>query len=186
MDVEVRGEVRLFGGRSSEERVALERRYADLWAEFGASVTRLAASYEAAPQAREDLLQDIRLAIWMALPRFRGESSVRTFVFRIAHNRASTHVWRRRKTISTEALESVDVPDAQGSPDKAMFESLDHARFLAAIRSLPAPMKQVIILALEEIPHREIAAILGTSEGNVAVRLTRARAALRQKLVGSE
>ena len=47
----------------------------------------LAFSYEAVASVREELVQEIALAIWQALPRFRGECSERTFVFRIAHNR---------------------------------------------------------------------------------------------------
>ena len=68
-----------------------EVRFGRLLQEHGPALNRLAAGYEWDPVERQDLLQDIALAIWRALPAFRGESSERTFVFRIAHNRGLTH-----------------------------------------------------------------------------------------------
>ena len=60
----------------------------------GAALRRLAAAYEADAGRREDLVQETCVAIWTALPRFRGASSLRTFVFKIAHNQALKHVAR--------------------------------------------------------------------------------------------
>src|SRR5207245_2506543 len=79
------------------ESQRLEQEYERIWLEYGASLGRLASSYEWEPQARQDLLQEIRLAIWVALPKFRNESSLRTFIFRIAHNRALTHIWQKKR-----------------------------------------------------------------------------------------
>ena len=97
--------------RDSHESGSLESQYSELWAEFGGSLARLVQSYEALPQAQEDLLQEIRLAIWMALPKFRGDSSLKTFVFRIAHNRSLTHVWHRRQASIVEPLDGVEIKD---------------------------------------------------------------------------
>ena len=60
-------------------------------------ITRIASSHEAEPHLAEDLVQDIYFAIWRALPSFRGDASLRTFVARIAANRAVTHVARAVK-----------------------------------------------------------------------------------------
>jgi RNA polymerase sigma-70 factor (ECF subfamily) len=164
----------------------LEHQFAKLWTEFGPSLGRLASAYEADPQRREDLLQDIRLATWMALPRFRGDSSPRTFVFRIAHNRGLTHVWRRRNSNLPQTIEGLELQDPRTGPEEIAIKNLNQKLFINAIRSLPIPMMQVMTLALEELPHKEIASILGTNENNVAVRLNRARALLRQKLGETE
>ena len=60
------------------------------------------------------------------------------------------------------------------------YERREHeSRLLAAVRALPVPYRQVITLMLEGLPHREIAAVLGTTENNVGVRASRARAAIR-------
>jgi RNA polymerase sigma-70 factor (ECF subfamily) len=165
---------------SNTRRDQLEAEYERLWAEFGASLGRLASSYESRPHACEDLLQDIRLAIWTALPRFRGDASLRTFVFRIAHNRALTHVWQRKKAGQPE--ESEEVVDERENPEASAIQTANRLRLVEAIRGLPIPFRQVLTLALEDLTHAEIAAVLGISENNVAVRMNRARNLLKEIL----
>jgi len=177
-----------FPGRTTNiveaERNQLEREYEELWSTFGPSLSRLASSYESETHAREDLLQEIRLAIWVALPRFRRESSLRTFVFRVAHNRALTHVWRRKRAGVSEEAE--ELPDPRSSPEVDAMQRVDQLRLIEAIRQLPIPFRQVLTLALEDLTHAEIAAVLGISENNVAVRMNRARNLLREKLGSRE
>jgi RNA polymerase sigma factor (sigma-70 family) len=168
---------------SNTRRDQLEAEYERLWAEFGASLGRLASSYESRPHAREDLLQDIRLAIWTALPRFRGDASLRTFIFRIAHNRALTHVWQRKKAGQSE--EPDDVVDVRENPEASAIQTTNRVRLVEAIRGLPIPFRQVITLALEDLSHGEIATVLGISENNVAVRMNRARNLLKE-ILGSQ
>ena len=165
-------------GKTRSEQ--LEAEYERLWTEFGSSIGRLASSYESRAHAREDLLQDIRLAIWTALPRFRGDSSLRTFVFRIAHNRALTHVWQRKRTGQSEEAENV--VDARENPEASVIQNANRVKLVEAIRGLPIPFRQVITLALEDLSHAEIAAVLGISENNVAVRMNRARNLLKEIL----
>ena len=162
------------------EREQLEREYEQLWRDHGASLARLASSYELNTHAREDLLQEIRLAIWVALPRFRGESSLRTFLFRIAHNRALTHVFGRKKNISVE--DSEEAIDTRKGPEAAVIHAASCSRLMTAIRQLPLPFRHVITLSLEDLSYAEIASVLGITENNVGVRINRARKLLRDKL----
>lgn len=159
-----------------------EAEYLRIIGEHEPAVRRLAASYEREPARREDLVQEIWLALWQALPSFRGECAERTFVFRIAHNRAITHVrhWVRRQT---DALEE-DAGIAAGTPDpeRAAAEHQQRERLQAAVRQLPLGLRQAIVLRLEGLSQREIADVLGITENSVAVRLTRARAALARQL----
>jgi len=150
---------------------------------FGASISRVAGAYESRPELREDLLQEIRLAIWIALPKFRGDSSLRTFVFRIAHNRALTHIWRRKRGGKSEEAEHLH--DARPNPEATVIQHTNESRLMTAVSQLPIPLRQVIMLALEELPYTEIGAVLGISEGNVAVRVNRARKLLRENLGGT-
>jgi RNA polymerase sigma factor (sigma-70 family) len=143
---------------------------------------RLAGSYAGSTGERDDLLQEISLALWQALPRFRGESSERTFLFRIAHNRCINHIARRRSMDSLQALE-LDPADESRPVDQALSQQQDSARLTDAVRRLPVIQRQVIVLALEDMEYNEIAEVLGISESNVGVRLNRARASLR-KLMG--
>ena len=87
---------------SSLSPADLERRLNALLAVHGSSLSRLAGSYVRGAGDCDDLLQEIIVAIWRALPRFRGECSERTFVFRIAHNRAIAHITRRRLPLADE------------------------------------------------------------------------------------
>lgn len=155
-----------------------QERYVRIREEYGPALARVIRSYAQSGSDADDLAQDIALALWNALPRFRGECSERAFVLRVAHNRGLNHLWRRR---SPESLPS-ELVDPSPHPDVQTQRREDVDRLFAAIRSLSPPLRQVLTLALEELPHAEIAAALGISEGNVAVRLSRARAALRSLL----
>jgi len=159
-----------------------DARFDRLLRDHEAVVRRLAHSYERDPARRQDLVQEIWLAVWQALPRFRGEASERTFVFRIAHNRAVTHIehWQRRRT---EVLDE-DAPWADVGPDPeyALSQRERQERLRAAVQALPLNLRQVVVLTLEGLSHAEVADIVGISENNVAVRMTRARAELTRLL----
>jgi RNA polymerase sigma factor (sigma-70 family) len=165
---------------------AAEEQFDRIMRDHGAAIGRLAASYEASSGSREELAQEIALAIWQALPNFRGECSERTFIYRIAHNRALTHVWRRRP--SHEPLEDLSEQqhpvDPQPRPDEQAAQKGRRASLMSAIQSLPVAHRQVLLLTLEELSQAEIAEVLGITETNVAVRLNRARKALKEAMEG--
>jgi RNA polymerase sigma-70 factor (ECF subfamily) len=158
-----------------------QRFLALLNANLGA-LRRLSSSYAGSTGERDDLLQEIALALWQALPRFRGESSERTFLFRIAHNHCINHIVRRRPVESLQHLE-LDPEDGGRPVDMALSAAQESARLVDAVRRLPLIQREVVVLALEDMDYAEIAAVLGISETNVGVRLNRARANLR-KLMG--
>ena len=141
---------------------------------------RIAASYGRSSSEREDLLQDIAVAVWSALPGFRGECSERTFLLRIAHNRALSFLSKRG--ISAERIEDhEESAEASSGKNPALtYERKERgSQLLAATRALPLPHRQVMLLLLEGLSQREVASVLGISDNNVAVRANRARAALR-------
>lgn len=149
--------------------------------EYGAALGRLAAAYERDEHEREDLLQDILFALWRALPSFRGECSERTFVYRVAHNRALTH--RRRARPLGEDLERAGpVFDPRADPAERAVASERRQHLLDAVRRLPPSYRQVVTLRLEDLANAEIAEVLGVNENTVAIRLTRARKALAELL----
>jgi RNA polymerase sigma factor (sigma-70 family) len=165
----------------SVDRRVLAEQYERIFSAYGAALVRLTACYESRPDAREDLLQEIFVAIWKALPSFRGDCSEKTFALRVAHNRCLTHVWRRGRSRESEGA-LPEVPDPRRSPEALAIESRRREALLAAIRALPVNYRQVIMLALEDLSPAEIAAVLGVTENNTGVRLNRARKALRQIL----
>lgn len=130
---------------------------------------------------REDLLQEILFAIWTALPRFRGDCSERTFAFRVGHNRGLTH--RARRRVAWSNIDHMPpVADPRADPEEDATRAQIQERLGAAIGLLSPPQREVIVLSLEGLSNREVAEVLGTTENNVAVRLTRARKALRAVL----
>jgi RNA polymerase sigma factor (sigma-70 family) len=159
-----------------------DRDFEQVLAEFGPALRRLAGSYEPDGDRRDDLAQEIAIALWRALPRFRGDCSLRTFVYRIAHNRALTHVWRRGRSRATDVAAAEHVVDPAESPESRVARGQRRERLDVAIRTLPIVHRQVLTLALEDLSHAEIAGVLGIRENAVAVRLTRARQALREAL----
>ena len=153
--------------------------------EHGAALRRVARIYEWDAARQDDLFQDICVAIWRALPSFRGESSERTFVFRIAHNRGVTH--RARRAPAAMPLDDA-AHVAQASPDLdvAIYRQQQRAALAAAVNQLPVTLAQVLTMTLEGLSHREIAEVLGTTENNVAVRATRARSRIRAILAARQ
>ncbi len=152
----------------------------EVWRLHGASVARVAASYAPPGADREDLLQEIAVAIYRALGRHRGESSVRTYVLRIAHNCGMKRVTRR--PAATALLEESEHAVASPGPEQLVSGRQEADRIAAAIRTLPIGQRQVLALALEQLSLVEIAEVLALQENAVAVRLHRARAALRERL----
>jgi RNA polymerase sigma-70 factor (ECF subfamily) len=148
---------------------------------------RLVASYARSDADRADLRQDVALALWSALPSFRGDCSERTFLLRIAHNRALTFI-ARRGLPTDEVEDHADrvVATSGKNPAIAYERKQRESRLLAAVRALPVLHRQVITLMLEGLSHREIASVLGTTENNVGVRANRARAAVRVLLEDTE
>ena len=156
----------------------------DLLREHGPALWRVIASYAPPGAEREDLAQDVLLAVWQALQRFRGGSSLKTFVLRIAHNRGLSHAWaraRRPSAAGSEAAE-VEVPDPRPAPDEQAAANQQSERLLRHLRALTLGQRQVLSLALEGVAHAEIGSIAGITVENVAVRLGRARDALKRSL----
>jgi RNA polymerase sigma factor (sigma-70 family) len=168
----------------SPGRRALEQQFERILGEHGGALSRLAYSYEAVRSVREELVQEIALAIWQALAHFRGECSERTFVFRIAHNRGLSHVGRRRPPHEPlEDLKDADQPvDPRPHPEARAAQTDQRQRLMSAIQLLPVMHRQILVLVLEGLSHAEIAEVVGITENNVAVRLNRAREALKDTM----
>lgn len=156
-------------------------RFARVVAEHGGMLVRFAASFERNRQAREDLVQDIMLAVWQALPAFRGESSLKTYVIGVAHRRCASHVMRAMGQPQHEELDE-EWADEQPGPEALAGLSQQQRRLLEALHRIPPGQRQLVLLALEGMRYEEIAEMLGISINNVGVRLNRAKAALKEAL----
>jgi RNA polymerase sigma factor (sigma-70 family) len=161
-----------------------EARFDRILREYGPALSRLASGYEKVAGARDELMQEIALAIWQALPHFRGDCTERTFVYRIAHNRGLMHVWKRQPALDPldELPQSLEPIDPKPHPEEQAAIAHERNRLRSAIQRLPVVYRQVVMLMLEDLTHGEIAEVLGITETNVAVRMNRARKALKEAL----
>lgn len=161
-----------------------EDRFGRILRDYGPALSRLAFGYEKVASVREELVQDIALAVWQALPHFRGECSERTFIYRIAHNRGLSHACKRRPEHQPldELPQLLEPVDPRPHPEAQAVNTHQRHRLRTAIQRLPLAYRQVVMLMLEELSHAEIAEVLGLTESNVAVRLNRARKALKESL----
>jgi RNA polymerase sigma-70 factor (ECF subfamily) len=161
----------------------LEARFEKLLAEHRGALGRIAWSYTNTAADREDLLQDMGMALWQALPGFRGECSERTFVYRIGHNRA-VHFLAARRRADTALDDAIEASDPAPTAETELARQQQTEQLADAVRRLPLPYRQVVVLLLEGLEYAEIAEVLGISESNVGVRLNRARPMLRQTMGG--
>lgn len=144
-------------------------------------IRRIARSYEANRALVDEIVQEILLALWEALPRFRGDSELKTFVVKVAHNRAITHVAKEaRRPRSVELDEAL--PDPATAPDKAAELDEARGRLERAVALLPLGQRLVVTLALEGFSPEEVANVLGIGVSAASVRLHRAKSALHAVL----
>jgi RNA polymerase sigma factor (sigma-70 family) len=155
--------------------------FAALLRDHGVMLARIASSYEADPAKRQELQQDILAAVWRALPGFRGDASIRTFLARIAHNRAISHVARAAAEPRMAELDE-EMPCHQPSPFDEIERSDQQRRLMNAVRALPLSARDPVVLTLEGFTPREIAAMLDLTPNSVSIRLTRAKEMLRVAL----
>jgi RNA polymerase sigma factor (sigma-70 family) len=154
-----------------------QARFLGIIEDYQAALRRLVNSYETDPGRREDLFQEIALGVWQALPRFRGDSSERTWLYRIAHNIAISTLESRRRRDHRE-LPMPDSAERVGrwnDPDHGLVIEEQRQAMLAAIQELPPVDKQLILLHLEGLSYQEIEEVSGLSESAIASRLSRIR-----------
>ena len=152
--------------------------------EYSADIAVLANRLLGWPGEVEDVVQDVLLAAYLGLKKFRWECSLRTWLYTITINKCRTYRYKRilrLKMISRAITESSFAQwRAQESTamDREIFE-----RVRRAVKALPRKCREAVVLKyLQELPTDEICRILGISDNTLQVRLHRARAVLRGNL----
>jgi RNA polymerase sigma-70 factor (ECF subfamily) len=158
---------------------------------FGQALDRLPRAYEADPDARRDLIQDVHFAIWRSFGSYDRRCSLRTWVYRVAHNTATSHITRAfrllRQQFVTLDEQAAEPPDLEQPADEALGRRRALDRLYTLIRQLDPIDRQVIVSYLERIEAAEIADIVGTSPGAVGMKVHRIKRLLaRQFNEGSQ
>ncbi len=147
----------------------------DSWLCEHAAILHHVANGFATGADRHDLMQELLLAVWRAVPAFRAASLPSTFIFRVTHNAALT--WKRSEKGYRRRLDSfqeMHVTSADGGGDGHSETPADQLELLyEAIRSLEPLDRSLVLLQLDGVSYAQIAEIHGLSESNVGVRLSR-------------
>jgi RNA polymerase sigma-70 factor (ECF subfamily) len=171
------------GGEKSLSTAEQNELYTSAVAECGRMLDRLTAGYEADPEKRRDLRQDIHLQLWRSFEAFDGRCSLKTWTLRVAHNTAASYVVRERR-MNTRLVSLEEVGQALKSVDQP--RDIDRDRALRDVQQVILKLKpldrQIIISYLEEMDAASIADITGLSPANVAMKIHRIKNILGQRI----
>ena len=142
-----------------------------------------------------DLTQDTFLQVLRSVRKFRGDSELKTWLFRIAINESRNRFrwWKRRKRESTVSLDAQPVrdglplnetlADSSEDPERALIRRQEHERIERALNDLPLSFREAVVLCdVEGQSYQEIATLLGINIGTVKSRIARGREEMRKRL----
>lgn len=148
-----------------------------VYAQCQSQVWKLVARYVSSKEDREDLFQEIFLKVHQALPRFRGEAAINTWVYRIAVNTALNHVARQKRYQWLKQVVTSWRPIAAEQPE------VSEQKVFAPLAKLNAQQRMIILLAdVEERKLEEIAELLKMPLGTVKSNLHRAREIIKKEV----
>ena len=149
------------------------------------ALVRLARAYEWGPDERQDLLQEVHMALWHSFASYDARCSLRTWVYRVAHNAAASHVLRSRrfKALPLISLEEVEAQAGVSARDE--IEDVERSdlmvRLMALIQRLKPLDRQVILLYLEGLDAASIGEVTGISARYVATKVCRIKGILAER-----
>jgi RNA polymerase sigma-70 factor (ECF subfamily) len=183
---------------TAELQAGSEEAFARLIAQYQTSIYSLISRILTDPSDAADITQEVFVKVFRGIRKFHGESSLRTWIYRIALHEASNQRrwWSRHRgrelTIESSVAHSEDetsfslkdmLVDGQASPLEIAVHEEIRSKVELELRRMPEPFRTVVILRdLEGLSYDEIAEILGTHLGTVKSRLVRGRTMLRQRL----
>lgn len=151
-----------------------EIQFEELYKTYWQRVYRLSMGYLNDTDKAKDLTQETFISVWQNLSKFRNESSIGTWIFRIASNHCLRQIEKESKMLKAEFPKELkeDVRTENDSKLEFLYKS---------ISELPETDRIIISLELEDIKQSEIAEIIGLSEANVRVKIHRIKEKLTKK-----
>ena len=156
--------------------------YEEAIAAYGAALGRLALGYDSDPDRRRDLLQDIHVQLWLSFRLFDGRCSLRTWVYRVAHNVAASHLARTRR--ASARLIDIDTIEAEpGFVDGEAQANRQYSvsRLTELIHRLKPLDREIFLLYIEGEQAAEIAEVTGLSPANIATKVYRIKKLLTRQ-----
>lgn len=150
-------------------------KFETIYKTYWQKVFRLCMGYVNDRDAAKDLAQETFIKVWKQLPQFRNESSVGTWIFRIASNTCLRQIQKERKMSKSELPLEIKDEISETNIEK------DIQFLYQCISELKEVERIIISLELEDMNQKEIAEIVGLSEGNIRVKIYRIKEKLTQK-----
>ncbi len=152
----------------------MEKAFLEIIEEHQGIIYKVCKMYRNSREDQEDLFQEIVLQLWKAFPKFREESKVSTWMYRIALNTAIA-IFRKNK-IELELKEALPENFHQDFSDES---SENEERMFEAFRKLNKAERAIVALFLEDYSYKEIANLTGITENNVGVKIIRIKEKLK-------
>jgi len=173
-----------------------EQAYEELLTRFQQPVYALALRLLDDPAGASDVVQEVFLKVFRSIARFRGQSTLKTWIYRItvneAHNARRWFFRHRRREVDLDSKPDdtrdwkENIPDESRTPFDQAFGSEQRLMVEAALEKINPIFREAVVLRdISDLSYEEIAEILGVSLGTVKSRILRGREALREKLAGS-
>jgi RNA polymerase sigma-70 factor (ECF subfamily) len=165
------------------------RAFEELYREHAEMVYNLALRLSGDPDRAADLSQEVFLRVHRHLAKFRGHSSLRTWIYRVTVNHCRSRLRRRRlatRSLAAEGDRATRLPDPRRGPEERAVAEDQGRLVTAALGELPVPFREAVVLRdLEGLAYEEIAEVLGVRIGTVRSRIARGRRQLRELLSGT-
>jgi RNA polymerase sigma-70 factor, ECF subfamily len=160
--------------------------YDEAVAAYSHAWERLVRAYEADPEKQRDLLQEVHFAVWRSFENYESRCSIRTWVYRVAHNTAVSHVIRehRKNAVQWLGLDEIETLPDTDRGEQATDRELALNRLMGLIRRLRPPDRQTMFLFLEGMDAESIGEVTGISAGAVRVQIHRIKALLARRFHG--
>lgn len=164
---------------SGEDARWAEQAFSEIVRTHDPMIRRICFGYARTAEELDDLYQDALVCIWQGLPKFRGDSGLKTWVYRVTLNSCVSVVRKRKKEMNSDSLEQmIDVADDSEESRQRIKELHE------CIGTLNPIDKAIVMLWLDEYSYEEISEMVGLKRNNVATRLHRAKARLKQVIKG--
>ncbi len=156
---------------SADQKMTFETIYQT----FSPKIYRLCMGYVNDEDWAKDLVQETFISVWKNLPKFRNEAAIGTWIYRIAVNNCLRQINRKKPTTKLKDFPQMASTESTERPN-------EHIVFLRqCIAELKEIDRIIISMVLEEIPQKEIAEVLGISDGNIRVKVHRIKEKISQK-----
>ena len=154
---------------------------------YGTSILKLTYSYVKNYQVAEDISQEVFITCYMKIDEFKGESTLKTWLYRITINKCKDYLksWSYKYFILTDNISRFSESEEKNTPERLLILSEEKKQLIHNIMNLPVKYREVLYLYYyEQLNIREISMLLGINENTLKSRMVKSKELLSKKLKG--